>query len=125
MSDKLTITFEGQERELFMSYGLLNALTGIVGSPELVPQISLHQDLRSEVLGACLARRKKSGKIEKAVDDMDDLDISISDIEAVIDWASEAVLSFFVRSLEKMARQAEANKEAFAGLKSSLAGLQD
>lgn len=125
MPDKLSITFEGTSRELFMSYGLLNELTGIVSSPEIVPQISLYKELREEVLGACLAERKPSGKVTKKIDDMDDIDMSIEDVEAVIDWASEAILSFFVRSLGKMAKQAEANKDVFAGLKSSLAGLQD
>lgn len=125
MSDKLSITFEGNERELFMSYGLLNELAKLVGSPEVAPSISLDEHLREEVLKACLADRKpNSGKVIAPVADMDDLDITISDIEAVLDWATENVLGFFVRSLGKMVKRVESNKDVLEGLKSSLDGLQ-
>jgi hypothetical protein len=124
MSDKLSITFEGSDRELLMSYGLLNELAKLVGSPEVAPSISIDEHLRQEVLAACLADRKPSGKITKAVADMDDLDISIDDIESILDWATEHVLSFFVRSLGKMVKRVEANKDVLEGLKSSLDGLQ-
>jgi hypothetical protein len=124
MTDKLSISFEGAERELFMSYGLLNELAKLVGSPEVAPQISLDEYLRSEVLKACLAERKPSGKVLKAIEDMDDLDMSIDDVESVLDWATEHVLSFFVRSLGKMVKRVESNKDVLEGLKSSLAGLE-
>ncbi|KQS84252.1 hypothetical protein [Rhizobium sp. Leaf383] len=124
MTDKLSIVFEGKDRELLMSYGLLNELAKLVGSPEVAPQISLDEGLREDVLGACLAYRKASGKILKKVEDMDDLDMSIDDIEAVLDWATEHVLSFFVRSLGKMVKRVESNKDVLEGLKSSLDGLQ-
>lgn len=124
MSDKLSITFEGADREILMSYGLLNELAKLVGSPEVAPSISIDENLREEVLKACLAERKPSGKIVKHVADMDDLNMSIEHIEAVLDWATEHVLSFFVRSLGKMVKRVEANKDVLEGLKSSLDGLQ-
>lgn len=124
MSDKLSITYQGVERELFMSYGLLNELAKLVQSPEIAPSISLDEHLREEVLKACLAERKPSGKVLKAVEDMDDLEVSVEDIEAILDWATENVLSFFVRSLGKMVKRVEANKDVLEGLKSSLDGLQ-
>lgn len=124
MTDKLTITFAGQERELFMSYGLLNELAKLVGSPEVAPSITLDEHLREEVLKACLAERKASGKITAAVKDMDDLDISVEDVERILDWATENVLNFFVRSLGKMVQRVEANKDTLEALKSSLDGLQ-
>ena len=124
MSDKLNITYQGVDRELFMSYGLLNELAKLVGSPEIAPSISLDEFLREEVLKACLAERKPTGKVLKHVADMDDLDVSVEDIEAILDWATENVLSFFVRSLGKMVQRVESNKDVLEGLKSSLAGLQ-
>ncbi|WP_454287261.1 hypothetical protein [Rhizobium arsenicireducens] len=124
MSEKLTVKFEGKDLDLFMSYGLLNELVKLVGSPEVAPTISIDDDLREGVLKAVLAVRKPSGKIVTPVADIDDLDMSITDIEAVLDWSTEAVLSFFVRSLGKMVRQVEANKDVLEGLKSSLAGLE-
>jgi hypothetical protein len=124
MSDKLPIIFEGAERELFMSYGLLNTLAKMVGSPEVAPQITLDEYLRADVLKACLAERKPTGKVIKDIEDMDDLDVSVEDIEKILDWATENVLSFFVRSLAKMVKRVESNKDVLEGLKSSMDGLQ-
>lgn len=124
MSNKISIILAGEERELFMSYGLLNELTKLVGSPEVAPSITIDEDLRADVLKACLAERKASGKIVKELEDVEDIDASIEDIEKLLDWATEHVLSFFVRSLGKMVKQAESNKDVLAGLKSSLDGLQ-
>jgi hypothetical protein len=124
MSDKITITYEGKEREIFLSYGLLNELARIVRSPDLAPSITIDEDLREEVLAACLAERKASGKITKPVADIEDIDMSIEDVERLLDWATEGVLSFFVRSLGKMVKQVEQNKDTLVALKSSLDGLQ-
>jgi hypothetical protein len=124
MSDKLSVTFEGNERELFMSYGLLNDLAKLTGSPEIAASMSIDQHLREETLKLTLAERKASGKILKHVDDIDDLDMSVSDVEAILDWATEHVLSFFVRSLGKTMKRVEANRDVLEGLKSSLDGLQ-
>lgn len=124
MNDKLSINYNGVEHELFMSYGLLNELAKLVGSPEVAPSISIDEHLREAVLSTCLAERKRSGKLIKSVEDIDDLDISVSDIEAILDWATEHVLSFFVRSLAKMVSRVEANKDVLEGLKSSMDGLQ-
>lgn len=124
MNDKITIAFEGADRDLLMSYGLLNELAKIVGSPEIAPSISIDERLREEVLGACLATRKPSGKVTKKVEDLDDLDLSIDDVERLLDWATEHVLSFFVRSLGKMVKRVEANRDVLEGLKSSLDGLE-
>lgn len=124
MNDKLTINYEGEDRDLLMSYGLLNELVIIVGSPEVTPTIAVNPLMREDVLKACLAERKPSGKISKPIADMDDINISIADVEKILEWASEHVLNFFVRSLGRMLRQVEANKDTFEGLKSSLAGLE-
>lgn len=125
MTDKITINYlNGTERELLMSYGLINQLSLIVVSPEVAPSIAVDVGLRNEVLAAVLAERKPTGKVLKEVEDVDDLGLSIEEIERVIDWATEAILGFFVRSLEKMVKRVEKNQDAFAGLKSSMAGLQ-
>ena len=123
MSDKLSIKVNGEDREIFMSYGLLNALTVIVGSAEVAPMIAINAELREDVLKAVLAERKATGKIIKEVPDIEDVDISIEDVEKLLDWVTENVMSFFVRSLGKMVQRVEQNKETLEGLKSSVAGL--
>ncbi|MGO7308761.1 hypothetical protein ACCS91_33440 [Rhizobium ruizarguesonis] len=124
MTEKLTITQDGRERELFMSYGLLNVLSIAVGSPELVPSMSLDDQLRGEVLAAVLAERKVTGKVIKPVEDLDDIDVSIDDVEAILDWAGEHLMGFFMRRLAKSAKHVEKHKDLLVGLKSSMDGLQ-
>jgi hypothetical protein len=124
-NDKLSITQDGNERELFMSYGLLNALSLLVGSPEVVPAMSLDDGLRAEILAAVLAERKVTGKVLKPVEDIDDIDISIDDIERILDWAGAHLMGFFMRRLAKSAKHVENHKELLEGLKSSMAGLKD
>jgi len=121
LSDKLSITVDENERELFMSFGLLNELTTIIGDPARVSAVAVDPELRTEVLCAALAERKRSGKIIKAVD-FDDLDISVEDVENVISWVMEHSLSFFVRSLRKVVDLTKAHQGEMTDLASSLAG---
>jgi hypothetical protein len=121
---KLTITQDGKERELFMSYGLLNVLSIAVGSPELVPAMSLDDELRTEVLKAVLAERKVTGKVVQAIADLEEIEISIDDVEAVLDWAGEHLMGFFMRRLAKSAKHVENHKSLLEGLKSSMDGLR-
>lgn len=118
----LTITVDEVEREFFMSFGLLDALTRTIGDPANIGAVHSEPNLREDVLKALLAERKKSGKVITASNDVDDYDISIADIEKLLDWAVEHVMSFFVRSLQKVVNVTERHKGQMEALASSLAG---
>lgn len=105
-----------------MSFGLLNELSILIGDPGRIAAVPVDPELRKAILLACLAERKKSGKIEKAVADFDDLDISISDIENILDWTMGHLMDFFVRSLKKVVQVTETHKTDLASLQSSLTG---
>jgi hypothetical protein len=122
-NDKITVKLNGKERELFMSFGLLNSLTRIVDDPSRVPAVRTDPELRDAALAAALAERKPSGKIEKEVD-IDDIDITIEDVERTLDWVMEHVMSFFVRALKKVVAVTEANKADMEALASSVNGLK-
>jgi hypothetical protein len=122
-NDKITVILNGKERELFMSFGLLNSLTRIVDDPSRVPAIRTDHELRDTVLAAALAERKPSGKIQKEID-LDDADITIEDVERTLDWVMEHVMSFFVRALKKVVAVTEANKADMEALASSVNGLK-
>lgn len=119
--ERITITTDGAEREIFMSFGLLNHLTTIVGDPARVASIPLNPELRREVLESVLAKRKPSGKLEEKID-LDDVDISIADVETLLDWVSGHVMSFFIRSLQKVAAVTQAHQTELASLVSFLDG---
>jgi len=122
--DTITITVNEESRDIFMSFGLLNELTKLVGDPNQTASIMIDVDLRTEVLSLVLAKRKKSGKIEEAVD-MDDIDISIDDVERVLHWTQEHVISFFVRSLKQVMAVTKNHQTEISNLASSMDGLKD
>jgi hypothetical protein len=97
--DTLTVTVDGQKREILMSYGLLNELSRHIQDPAQIPAIAVNADVRDTVLKAVLAGRKKSGKITTPVEDLDEIDISLADIELILGWVGEHLMGFFVRSL--------------------------
>ena len=121
LSDRLSVKLEDKEHEVFMSFGLLNELTTLVDDPSRVPAIPIDPVLRTAVLGACFAQRKKSGKVEKPVD-MEDIDVSIEDAENTVAWVMDHLTSFFVRALRKVVAVSEANKVEAEALASSLSG---
>lgn len=121
MSDTITIKQNDEDRELFMSFGLLNELTRIIGDPSRVTQVALDPALRDEFLTALFAKRKKSGKIEEAAD-IEDLDISYEDVEKALTWAQEHVMSFFVRSFRQIKAVTEKHEAEVTSLTSSLGG---
>ncbi|MES0134511.1 hypothetical protein NKJ88_06045 [Mesorhizobium sp. M0016] len=124
-SPTLTIKLDEAERELFMSFGLLNELSILVGDPGRIASVPVNSDMRRDILMACLAVRKKSGKVEKPVADFDDLDISISDVEAILTWTMDHLMDFFVRSLKKVNQVMATHKTDLDTLASSLAGSPD
>jgi len=120
-TDTITITINEESRDIFMSFGLLNELTTIVGDPSRVAAVHLDPELRETFLTALFAKRKKSGKIEENID-YDDLDISVEDVEKALTWSQEHVLSFFVRSFRNIQTVTEKYQEEVTSLTSSLAG---
>lgn len=121
LPETFTVKVNEEDRDIFMSFGLLNELTTIVGDPGAAAAITMNPDMRNKILTAALAKRKKSGKIEETVD-IDDLDISINDVEALLDWVSGHVMSFFVRSLRKVAAVNAQYEAPLKDLVSSLGG---
>lgn len=99
-SDTFTMVIDGEARDIFMSFGLLNELTGVVGDPLRCAQLYLDPDLRTVVVGACLHERDKRGKIIKEVKAITDVEVNIEEVELLLGWVADHMLSFFSRSLK-------------------------
>lgn len=123
--EKLEIKQDGQTRELFMSFGLLNVLTGIVGDPDRVVAIPLNRELRETVLREVLTERSKSGKPTGGTPEIDDLEISVADVEKILAWVAEHVLGFFMRALKQVSAVTEKHRPEVEGLLSSFGGSKD
>lgn len=100
LSPTCSVTIDKTEVEIFMSFALLNAVARHVGDPENIPLIMLNPDLREIILSELLAVRDPKGKVTQARS-IDEVDITLLDVENLLDFVSEHVLDFMIRALEK------------------------
>jgi hypothetical protein len=123
MSDKIKITINEQPRELFMSFGLLNEISRDVGDVENVAMVGIDPELREKILQTLLAERDDDGKVTKKFNFFK-ADLSMDDINRVIEWVSENLLDFFLKALAGANSLREKNEPKLQSLMSSLAGSQ-
>lgn len=122
VNDNIQIIQDDKPRDIFMSFGLLSKLTKVVGSPDIVGAISVDPELRDSIIAELLAERKKSGKVINPVADLEDIDVSVEDIEALLKWASEHLMGFFVRSLQQVHHLTENHRTVLEALQPSSDG---
>jgi hypothetical protein len=114
LSDRLTVKVGDEDRQLFMSFGILNAIASALGNNiENVGMISVNPDLRNGVLGALLSKRDEKGVITEEFNSFV-TELSTEDGEKILEWAGDHVLGFFIRAMETQARLVEKNKERVA-----------
>lgn len=98
----ITVTANGAEREIKMTYGLLNELVSMVGDIEEIAKFYVDETLRNKALVSVLSERSNTGKIT-AKADMEEIDIEIEDIDQLLSWVAAHVTGFFIRSLTNLA----------------------
>lgn len=116
-----TLKVNGEDFEVFMSFGLLNELTAVIGDPGRAASIFFDPELREHVLRAVLSERNKAGKVIDRVDDILDLEVDLGEIELLLSWVAGHVLRFFTRSL-KSVMGLQSDLAEMADLSSSLGG---
>ncbi|BCJ91779.1 hypothetical protein IZ6_25140 [Terrihabitans soli] len=108
---KFSIKVNSKDREILMSYGLLNALTSLCQDPTEASMIQLDPELRNKVLAATLAERKPSGKVTKEFD-AEDIDAELEKIEDLLAWVQDHLIAFFLRSTQRtLANQKKYEKD--------------
>lgn len=106
MSDKLTVNLDGKDKELFMSFGLLNELSRLVGDPANVAIASVDPEMREKMLKALLSERDGTGKITKEWNPLVS-GFTMEQANQVLEWVAENLIGFFVTSLEGAERLRE------------------
>lgn len=106
---------------IFMSYGLLNRLTLLIGGPEQLESVYLDPDLQMTVLcnlmGVYDAEKQTFTPAQPDV-----LPLSVEEIPALLGWISEHVLDFFVQSLTTAQELEQRFKPRLEAFKSSQTG---
>lgn len=120
-SDYFTITVNGEEREVFMSYGLLRTLSKIIeNDPNKIHLLQMDDECHSVAVREMLAERKKSGKVKEPFteEDFEDMIVDPSELVGLISWGVEHLIDFFtlkMEMMEKVARKNQARLEALMG----------
>ncbi|TPJ51669.1 MULTISPECIES: hypothetical protein [unclassified Mesorhizobium] len=123
LKDRFELNQNGEPREIFMSFGLLNEITALMGEPATAASVYFAPKLREQVLLTALHDRAPSGKIKERLASLDDVEISASDMEGLLAWEVDHAIGFFTRSMDRVVKL----KGALDGLHqgaSSLTGSQ-
>lgn len=113
---RLKLTVNGEKRELFMSFGLLNEICRGVGDMQAAIQIPIDSQLRDYALLAVLSDRDAEGEVKVAAN-LRLLDISLDEVEDLLAWVSEHCVDFFLRTMERVVNAQKANEDRFNALK--------
>lgn len=102
----ITVSIAGQDKEILMSWGLLDELTKLVKDLDQLGQFFSDPEMRDGVLSAVLSERTKQGKITKKLGVLDvELDDQLEAVDEILSWAASHVTAFFIRSLTKLSER--------------------
>jgi hypothetical protein len=122
VKDKISVLLNGAETELFMSAGLLNRLTDIIGQSSTLVSFVFDGPARIAVLTAILEKKGRSGALPVPID-FDEIDLSMAEQIKLIDWASEHVTDFFLQMTESVGRFSKLYEGRLQSLMPSIDGL--
>lgn len=121
----LSVKIGDEEREIFMSFGLVAELARLVGSIERITNIDLDPDTAMMVLDACLVPRDSRGKPRDPDFQAPSMDNETA--AKILSFAGDHVLNFFIRGLRRGLGRIETNqgnlKEVASLLSSSATSL--
>jgi len=120
-NDIFTIKVDGKERDVKMTFGLLNNLCRKVGDIDGAATIMMDLELRDGVLIEMLSDRDKNGKITAAAD-LSSIEVEMDDVVELLDWAQGHVLDFFLKGLERAKALQDKNLGRIRALMPSSAG---
>jgi len=103
INDRLTITFRGEAKELFMSFKRLNQCVRVVGNGEDFAGVVTDPDT-AELLVQVLLAEKGQNPIEV---ELDEEDMSREDFEAIVSWTTEHLIGFFVTKFQEAVGRAD------------------
>ncbi len=97
-----TISFQnGNEKKIFMSFGLLNQLSAIGGDLTTLPLLQSDPALRDALFALTLSSRNAEGQITKAYNpDAEEFSFSIDQGESLLAWVVAHLQDFFLKRLK-------------------------
>jgi hypothetical protein len=125
MTETITVTLNGEPKEILMSMGLLNELSAKLGDVDAIPELSVNAELRESIMISALADRDNRGKLVDPEINLFSLDISTEDTLRLLDWVGEHVADFFLKSMAQTKSLFEDRQVQFRSLMPTSPGGED
>lgn len=125
--DKITVTVNDQEVEVFMSGGLIRTLVPYYMNSTTTTEIFSEVLLQNDIIVECVRPRNKSGQVRKNYT-IEDFEITPEDSNKLVAWVTEHVLYFFIDSMTSVQDFSQRNKpqiQTLMRLMQSPVGLPD
>lgn len=124
LNDHITVRVGDEDREFFMSFGLLRDLNRTFPNPQDPAQV-FHDPVRFEnALWLLLVPRTLTGKILQDEFDLDEVAVTPSDAITLVKWGMEHLMRFFLQKLGELPRLGEASVGQMEDLLSAFPGLK-
>lgn len=121
MEDRITVNYKGQDRELFMSYLRLNSCLRVIGNdPRSIAIFMIEPDMVENILRAVLAEKGGAGQMFDVA--LEDGDLSVGDVDAILLWVQEHFTDFFVKRFQQAQKSAADLEPMIAALASQGTG---
>ena len=121
MADKFTITVNGKEQEVKMTFGMLNAVCKTLEDVDRASRLTLDVEIMNEVMITLLSPRDSKGKITEELD-INTLDVDDSEVMDLLAWAGNHALDFFLKGLERAKGLQDQHMPRVKALTPSLSG---
>lgn len=100
MDAEKTVTVNGKEVTVKMTFGLLNEMCRVCGEIDGAALLLMDNDLRELALITLLSERDAKGKIKKQID-VNEIDMDMDEAVDLLDWAGGHVADFFLKAAER------------------------
>lgn len=118
--DHLKITFQGQPRELFLSFLRLNSALRVISNANNLGLILIDPDIGENLVKVAVAPDKGTGSMFDV--ELRDGDISMADYDAILLWMQDHLASFFVRRFQQAQEKAAKLEPLVTALNASTVG---
>lgn len=114
--DHLTITHNGAERVLFMSYLRKNSILRFVDNPTQIMWMASEPDLIENVTKIMLSPKAGPGGMFEH--ELTEEEISEDDVQKIMSWVQDHLTYFFMQRFQQMAEKGHALEPVAKGLQS-------
>lgn len=100
LNHTLSVTKDGKPCSLFMSFGLLNQLTRLMGDIDQLPMLAVDPVLQEKVLVEIFTERDARGNPTN-IPSLYEVNVSIEDIDLILNFVGDHIANFFMVAAER------------------------